>query len=72
MYTVTRTLADGTTKTRDFTTKRLAGQHVAYCLHDNANYTRKDATRAAMDFERTGTLTTPEYTFTLTKRGGTQ
>ena len=67
MYTVTRTLPDGTTKTKQCAKLRDAGKHVAYCLADNCNADRKTATQAGMQLEKTGRTESHGYTFILTR-----
>lgn len=66
MYTVTRHLPDGTVKTQEATSKRNAGQLVAWCLHDNTTMDKKTATKHGIEAEKTGTTSANGYTFTIT------
>ncbi len=67
MYTITRVTPDGITKSATRETLRDAGKHVAYCLSDNANASKQEATRAGMELEKTGRVESHGYTFTLEK-----
>ena len=64
---VTRILPNGTVKTYECRKLRDAGKHVAYCLSDNANASKQEATRAGMELENTGRVESHGYTFTLEK-----
>jgi hypothetical protein len=67
-YIVTRRLPDKVTyKNTTVDGLRKAGQHVAYCLADNANVSKSEATRLAMEFERYGCLESHGYIFELNR-----
>jgi hypothetical protein len=51
-FTVTTTTPQGKQRTRDCKNIREAGQAVAWCLHDNLNLSRRDATQLGMLAEK--------------------
>jgi hypothetical protein len=63
--TLTTTTPTGKQRTAHVSKMRDAGQIIAYTLADNTGIARKEATRLAMHAEKTGTLTTHGYTFTI-------
>ena len=63
--TVTTITPTGKQRTTEVTKIREAGQIVAWTLADNTGMTRKDATRLAMQAEKTGTLESNGYTFRI-------
>lgn len=67
MFTVARTLPNGTIKYYAAGTIRDAAKHIAYCLADNTGMPRTEATRHASYAEKHGSVSAAGYTFTICK-----
>jgi hypothetical protein len=67
MYKVTRTLPTGQQKEYTCDDLKSVGRHVFYCLYDNCNMNKKEATKHGMEAERKGYTAAAGYTFVVVK-----